>query len=726
MGRLWIDNHHNACDVLNRSATKSNKGMTTPYEMWHGVKPSPTLIQWLLSCFYRVKRKHKTDAQAKPGFYVGPARNHPRGSMRIYSQETGEIGISRDVTWHHVPTSPLTSVPQSISAPSERGETESTTDESREGREGTSRQGGGGVEESDSDDDLEVTWESDTPDTAERTDDAINDKPVASEGSSSSTVISLLGSFGGGESISPSNSSSSSSSSNSNSSNSSSSSSSSIDSERVVNSNVTQLPEELPKGEKNRLESWPFRGRPLVSSRLRQRQAVGESEQESGDSEHAILAELREAKKLEKEDESEEGLGGNDYNVLSDSLSLRPLEFDAKESNNNVLSLMSSMDDEYDDIALVVEGTEGESEFEMPSCPISEAETPPVSVGGVLKSRYKGAWLWAMNEELKGLKDSRTFKVLDGLPEGEKAIGSRWVLSYKSNKDGNITKTKARLVAKGCMQRESVNYLQTSAPTPAGASVKTMLVVANERGFKTYHIDIKQAFTKAKLDCKIVMKLPGGCGELSGKYVDLEKALYGLKQSDLLWNDLLVDKLVSVHAMEQCMTDPCVFRLIREGKLVLILVVHVDDMAVAGTRVEINKLLVTLNKDFETNDFGELSFFTGCTITQDTEKVLTSISQKTFIETFARRFNVTTTSPYPAYPCANPGARVEGESGGTWPYKEAVRGLIWLVVMSRPDITNAVRAVSRHSNSPAERHWKAVLQILRYLLETKDLSLTFE
>ena len=222
------------------------------------------------------------------------------------------------------------------------------------------------------------------------------------------------------------------------------------------------------------------------------------------------------------------------------------------------------------------------------------------------------------------------------------------------------------------------------------------------------------------------MKLPGGCGELSGKYVDLEKALYGLKQSGLRWNNLLVDKLVSGHGMEHCMTGPCVFRLIQEGKLVLILAVHVDDMAVAGTRVEVNKLLVTPNKDFETNDLGELSFFTGCTITQGTEKALTSISQKTFIETRTRRFDVTTTSPYPASPCANLGARVEGESGGTWPYKEAVGGLMWLVVTSRPDITNDVRAVSRHSNSPAERHWKAVLRVIRYLLGTKDLSLTFE
>ena len=237
------------------------------------------------------------------------------------------------------------------------------------------------MKESDSNDDLEVTWESDTPDAAEGTDHAIRDKPVASEGSSPST--SRPGSFGGGESISPSNRSNSSSNNNSN----------SIDSERAANSNAAQLPEKLPKGDKNRLESWPFRGQSLVSSRLRQRQIVGEPEEESEDSEHALLAELREAKKLEQEDESEEGLGGYDYNVLLDSLALRPLEFDVKEFSNKVLSLMSSMDDEYDDITLVVEGTEGESEFEMPSGPISEAETPPVSVGGVLKSRYKGAWL---------------------------------------------------------------------------------------------------------------------------------------------------------------------------------------------------------------------------------------------------------------------------------------------------------------------------------------------
>ena len=110
------------------------------------------------------------------------------------------------------------------------------------------------------------------------------------------------------------------------------------------------------------------------------------------------------------------------------------------------------------------------------------------------------------------------------------------------------------------MQREGVNYNQTAVPTPAAGFVKTVLAVASQMGFTIYHLDVKQAYTKAKLGCKIVMKLPGGCGELSGKCVDLEKTLYGLKQRGLLLNDLLVEKLVTVHGMKKCMTDPYVLR----------------------------------------------------------------------------------------------------------------------------------------------------------------------
>ena len=52
--------------------------------------------------------------------------------------------------------------------------------------------------------------------------------------------------------------------------------------------------------------------------------------------------------------------------------------------------------------------------------------------------------------------------------------------------------------------------------------------------------------------------------------------------------------------------------------------------------------------------------------------------------------------------------------------------LIWLVVWSKPEIYNATRVVARHVDDPSERHWQAVLQIIKYALGTKDQSLTFE
>ena len=180
------------------------------------------------------------------------------------------------------------------------------------------------------------------------------------------------------------------------------------------------------------------------------------------------------------------------------------------------------------------------------------------------------------------------------------------------------------------------------------------------------------------------------------------------------------------HGMEQCKTDPCVFRKIRDGKLVMILAVHVDDIAVAGVPDEIEKLEKVLNEDFSTANLGLLNLFTGCVVEQDVEHGFVTISQTPFIETLAKRFDVTKTFEHPAVVGADLDARKEGESGGPWPYREAVGSLMWLVTMTRPDIANAVRAVARHSHNPTERHWKAVLRIIGYLLGSKDLGITFQ
>ena len=66
---------------------------------------------------------------------------------------------------------------------------------------------------------------------------------------------------------------------------------------------------------------------------------------------------------------------------------------------------------------------------------------------------------------------------------------------------------------------QDVEHFQTLAPTPSPASIKILAAVANEQGLKILHLDVEQAFIRAKLDAEIYMKLPDGCGDMPGEIV---------------------------------------------------------------------------------------------------------------------------------------------------------------------------------------------------------------
>ena len=61
------------------------------------------------------------------------------------------------------------------------------------------------------------------------------------------------------------------------------------------------------------------------------------------------------------------------------------------------------------------------------------------------------------------------------------------------------------------------------------------------------------------------------------------------------------------------------------------------------------------------------------------------------------------------------------------PFLEVVRSLVmWIASQTRPDNSNAVRAMARHFHEPKRSHWKAAQKILNYLLETAHLTLKFK
>ena len=73
------------------------------------------------------------------------------------------------------------------------------------------------------------------------------------------------------------------------------------------------------------------------------------------------------------------------------------------------------------------------------------------------------------------------------------------------------------------------------------------------------------------------MRMPPGCGALSGKVVRLSRSLYGLKQASRCLHNHLVIRLKSL-GFEQSLADACGFRLIEAGSVSIIAVVHVDDI----------------------------------------------------------------------------------------------------------------------------------------------------
>ena len=103
--------------------------------------------------------------------------------------------------------------------------------------------------------------------------------------------------------------------------------------------------------------------------------------------------------------------------------------------------------------------------------------------------------------------------------------------------------------------------------------------------------------------------------------------MYDLKQAGRRWAMRLGDVVVSKVGMEQCKADPCVFRLIRDDVVVLIVCVHVDDITVAGVPDACDFLSTSLLEEFQTTG-GELSWYLACAFERDRKKGVLRVSQR--------------------------------------------------------------------------------------------------
>ncbi len=226
----------------------------------------------------------------------------------------------------------------------------------------------------------------------------------------------------------------------------------------------------------------------------------------------------------------------------------------------------------------------------------------------------------AMDEEMVAFDANRTWD--QPLPEGEKAIGCKWVYKMKHNSNGSISRYKARLVAKGYAQTHGIDYEETFALVAKMATVRAMIVVDALRGWVLHQMDVKNSFLHGELQKEVYLDQPPKYEDMSHPdYVcRLRKALYGLKQAPRAWHDKIAKYLLTIGFRMSDANHSFYVRKSDEG--IVVITIYVDDLIVGGdNEKEVEHVKSLLKQKFDMKDLGELKIFLGIEVISTPEGI---------------------------------------------------------------------------------------------------------
>ncbi|GJW30254.1 retrovirus-related pol polyprotein from transposon TNT 1-94 [Tanacetum coccineum] len=194
----------------------------------------------------------------------------------------------------------------------------------------------------------------------------------------------------------------------------------------------------------------------------------------------------------------------------------------------------------------------------------------------VIQALVDPSWVEAMQEELLQFKLQKVWTLVD-LPNGNRAIGTKWVFRNKKEERGIVVRNKARLVAQGYTQEEGIDYDE---------------------------MDVKSAFLYGTIEEEVYVCQPPGFEDphFLDKVYKVEKALYGLHQAHKAWYETLSTYLIE-NGFRRGTIDKTLFIKKDKGDILLVQV-YVDDIIFGSTKkslcdefeastpIETNKALV--------------------------------------------------------------------------------------------------------------------------------------
>nr|GEX54616.1 retrovirus-related Pol polyprotein from transposon TNT 1-94 [Tanacetum cinerariifolium] len=287
--------------------------------------------------------------------------------------------------------------------------------------------------------------------------------------------------------------------------------------------------------------------------------------------------------------------------------------------------------------------------------------------------------------------------VLVDLPNGKRAIGTKWVFRYKKDERGIVVRNKARLVAQGHTQEERIDYKEVFAPVARIEAIRLFLAYASFMGFMD--------------------------PDYPDKVYKVVKALYGLHQAPKAWYETLANYLLE-NGFQRGKIDQTLFIKRKQGDILLVQM-YVDDIVFGSTNKDLCKAFEKLIKDkFQMSSMGELTFLFGLQVKQKQDWIF--ISHDKYVADILRKFGlkngksastpIDTEKPLLKDP--------DGEDVDVHTYRSIIGTLMYLT-SSRPDIMFTVCACAHFQVTRKASHLHTVKRIFRYLKGKLHLGLWY-
>ncbi|GJV44685.1 putative ribonuclease H-like domain-containing protein [Tanacetum coccineum] len=264
------------------------------------------------------------------------------------------------------------------------------------------------------------------------------------------------------------------------------------------------------------------------------------------------------------------------------------------------------------------------------------------------------------------------------LPNGKRAIGTKWVFKNKKDERGIVIRNKERLVAQGYTQEKGIDYDEVFAPVTRIEAIRLFLAYASFKEFVVYQMDVKSVFLFGKIEEEVYACQPLGFGDLD-----------------------FPDKVYKTLFIKRHKGD------------ILLVQVYVNDIIFGSTKKELcNAFEKVMHENFQMSSMGELTFFLGLQVKQKNDGIF--ISQDKYVTEILKKFGFTEVKTA-STPMETQKPLLKDEDGvevDVHMYRSMIGSLMYLT-SSRLDIMIAVCACARYQFNPKVSHLHAVKRISR-------------